>query len=176
MDIRFEDRADHGAVEALHRAAFGDHGTRVVALLVDLRTQDGAISLVAERDGELAGHVLFSRGWLDAPPRLVDVCVLSPVAVLPAHQRRGVGSALVRRGLELLDERGIPAVFLEGSPQYYGRLGFAPATPAGFDKPSPRIPDEAFQVARLSRFEPWMTGPVVYCDAFWRHDAVGLRD
>jgi putative acetyltransferase len=70
----------------------------------------------------------------------------------------------------------VPAVFLEGDPGYYRRLEFVPAKPLGIRKPSLRIPDAAFQVMTLSAHEPWMTGTLVYPDAFWRHDAVGLRD
>jgi putative acetyltransferase len=176
LEIRLERRTDHDAVDALHLAAFGAHGRHVVPLLRDLRALSDALSLVAERDGDVAGHVLFSPGWLDAPQRVVQIAVLSPVAVLPRHQRRGVGSKLICHGLELLEDQGVPAVFLEGPPQYYGRLGFEPAVVAGFHRPSPRIPDRAFQYVRLGRYQPWMTGTVVYSDVFWRHDAVGLRD
>ncbi len=91
-------------------------------------------------------------------------------------QGKGIAAALIGRGLELLDSLGVPAVFLEGKPDYYGRLGFVPAKPLGVRKPSLRIPDAAFQVMPLSAYEPWMTGTLVYPDAFWRHDAVGLRD
>jgi putative acetyltransferase len=96
--------------------------------------------------------------------------------VAPGHQGRGIGAALIRRGLEILATRGVPAVFLEGSPDYYPRFGFVPAGQLGFRKPSLRIPDAAFQVILLPRFEFWMTGTLVYSEAFWRHDAVGLRD
>jgi putative acetyltransferase len=134
------------------------------------------LSLVATLAGDVAGHVMFTRSLLDAPPRLVDVLVLSPLAVVPEHQRRGVGGALVRRGLELLAETREPLVFLEGSPAYYRRFGFVPGGKLGFRKPSLRIPDAAFQVFRLPAYEPWMTGTLVYAEAFWRHDAVGLRE
>jgi putative acetyltransferase len=176
VEIRLERRADHEAVDAVHLAAFGEHGQRVVALLHDLRALSGAVSLVAELDAEVAGHVLFSYGWVDAPARLVDVAVLSPVAVLPQRQRRGVASALIRHGLHLLDSQAMPAVFLEGPPSFYGRLGFEPAVAAGFRTPSLRIPGDAFQVMRMAAYEPWMTGTFVYRDVFWRHDVVGLRD
>jgi len=73
-------------------------------------------------------------------------------------------------------DRGVPAVFLEGSPVYYPRFGFTPAGPLGFRKPSLRIPDAAFQTVTLPAYEPWMTGTLVYADTFWRHDAVGIRD
>lgn len=61
------------------------------------------------------------------------------------------------------------------SPRYYGARGFETASAAGFRSPSLRIPDTAFQVARLSAYEPWMTGTFVYSETFWALDAVGLR-
>lgn len=152
----------------------------MVAGLVDsLRSRirgDRGLSLVAERDGEVVGHVMFTPSLLDAPSRLVEVQVLSPLAVLPEHQRQGIGSALVRRGLEALAARSVPLVFLEGSPTYYPRFGFSAGGDLGFRKPSLRIPDAAFQVIRLPAYEPWMTGTLVYSETFWQHDAVGLRD
>jgi putative acetyltransferase len=131
---------------------------------------------VAADDGVVIGHVMFTPGLLDAPARLVLVQVLSPVGVRPDMQRKGVATALIRHGLELLDARGVPAVFLEGDPGYYSRLGFRPGEPLGFRKPSLRIPDAAFQVLKLRGYEPWMTGTLVYPEVFWQHDAVGLRD
>ena len=134
------------------------------------------LSLVAEEGDQILGHVMFSQSLLDAPKRLVPVQVLSPIGVLPAWQKQGIGTALIRRGLELLAERNVPLVFLEGAPAYYSRHGFQPATDLGFRKPSLRIPDAAFQVFPLPAYEPWMTGTLVYAEPFWRHDLVGLRD
>jgi putative acetyltransferase len=167
--------ARHSSVRGVHLAAFGDHGPVVAGLVDDLLRDPAALSLVEIEDQVVAGHVMFTRGLLDAPRRLVDVQVLSPLAVLPSHQRRGIGQALIRRGLDLLDRRGVPLVFLEGDPNYYVRAGFEPAVPHGFRKPSLRIPDAAFQVYRLSAYEPWMTGTLVYPQVFWDHDCVGLR-
>jgi putative acetyltransferase len=104
------------------------------------------------------------------------VLVLSPLAVRPDVQRRGIGSALVRFGLEQVGTRPEPAVFLEGSPRYYPRFGFVPGGELGFRKPSLRIPDPAFQVVTRPSYESWMTGTLVYAEAFWRNDCVGLRD
>ncbi|MEG3636083.1 GNAT family N-acetyltransferase [Micromonospora palythoicola] len=177
MRLREELTADRDAVHELHRLAFGAHGEVVAALVRALRDDDPeALSLVAEEDDEVVGHVLFSRGLLDAPPRLVPVQVLSPLAVAPDRQRRGIGGALVTHGLRLLDERGVPAVFLEGDPRFYARFGFAAAGDLGFRRPSLRIPAPAFQVARLSGYEPWMTGTFVYSATFWQQDCVGLRE
>jgi putative acetyltransferase len=178
MPIRTEQAHDHDAVASLHRAAFGgDHGDTVADLVAALRRDDpAALSLVSEEAGEVVGHILFSRALLDAPRRLVAVQTLSPLAVTPSRQGRGIGSALVRAGLERLDGRGVPLVFLEGDPGYYSRLGFSAAGGHGFRRPSLRIPDGAFQVVRLSAYEPWMTGTFVYPNTFWDHDCVGLRE
>ena len=164
------------AVDAMVIAAFGDDKLR--GLLRDLRGSDAwidGLSFVAELDGEIVGHVLFTRSLLDAPPRLVDVLVLSPLAVRADVQGRGIGSALVRHALAEVGKRAEPLVFLEGSPRYYPRFGFVPGADLGFRRPSLRIPDVAFQVITQSTYEPWMTGTLVYAEAFWRNDCVGLR-
>jgi putative acetyltransferase len=179
VDVRAETMSDWPAVRTVHLAAFGDHRQAVANLVDDLRdaaARGEGLSLVAEEQDQIVGHVMFSPNLLDAPKRLVPVQVLSPIGVVPACQKLGVGTRLIGRGLELLAERGVPLVFLEGPPAYYSRLGFQPAIDQGFRKPSLRIPDAAFQVLRLPAYEPWMTGTLVYAEPFWRHDAVGLRD
>src|SRR3954471_4174264 len=178
MEIRSERADDAPAVAGIHEAAFPHQPAQVVALVNDLRSSTDdrdLVSLVAVDDGEPVGHALFTPSLLDALERSVPVHVLSPIGVLPAAQRRGVGSALVGEGLRILDERGVPAVFLEGDPGYYRRFGFEEAGPLGFRKPSLRIPDLAFQVRTLRAYEPWMTGTFVYSEPFWRNDVVGLR-
>ena len=179
MNIREEGPDDRAQVREVNLRAFGEHGPLVADLVDALRdsvTPRDGLSLVAEQDGQVAGHVMFTRSLLDAPRRLVEVQVLSPLAVLPGQQKRGIGSALVRRGLDVLGERGVPLVFLEGSPGYYPRLGFVPGAELGLRKPSLRIPDEAFMAFTLPGYEPWMTGTLVFCETFWRFDVVGLRD
>jgi putative acetyltransferase len=176
MDLREELLGDRDAVRNVHLRAFGDHGPVIADLVDSLRNTIDGLSLVAEHDGQAVGHVMFTRSLLDSPRRLVDVQVLSPLAVLPEVHRTGIGSALVHHGLKILAERPVPLVFLEGDPGYYSRFGFAPGGDLGFRKPSLRIPDNAFQVIKLPAYEPWMTGTLVYAEPFWRHDAVGLRD
>ncbi|MGY1608498.1 GNAT family N-acetyltransferase [Geodermatophilus sp. SYSU D00700] len=173
--LRPEGPGDEAAVGQLHRTAFGDRGAVVANFLQDLRPS-AAVSLVAEDHETQIGHVLCSPSLLDAPRRLVEVQTLSPLAVLPERQGQGIGAALVREAVRLLDGRGVPIVFLEGSPAYYGPLGFTAAAELGFRRPSLRIPEAAFQAVRLAAHEPWMTGTLVYPDIFWRHDVVGLRD
>lgn len=133
------------------------------------------LSFVAEQDGELVGQVLYTHSFLDAPKQLVDVLLLSPVGVRPDRQNRGIGSRLIRDSLSRLAFRSEPLVFLEGHPRYYPRFGFQGASDLGFTAPSVRIPLDAFMVVRLPAYEPWMTGALVYPDAFWRADVVGLR-
>jgi putative acetyltransferase len=180
MDLREELPGDRESVRDIHLRAFGgEHGLVAAAMVDALRetiTPADGLSLVAEDHGQIAGHVMFTRSLLDAPRRLVAVQVLSPLAVMPERHRRGIGSALVRRGLQALAERAVPLVFLEGDPGYYARFGFAPGGGQGFRKPSLRIPDSAFQAIKLPEYEPWMTGTLVYAEPFWRHDLVGLRD
>lgn len=179
VEIRPEESADQQSVLAVHAAAFADHGCVVANLAKALRelvTPTAGLSLVAEINGRLIGHVMFTPSLLDAPGRLVSVDVLSPLAVSPAHQRRGIGGSLIEAGVAILATRGVPAIFLEGDPGYYSRFGFQPAGPLGFRRPSLRIPQPAFQVLRLPTYETWMTGTLVYAHQFWDHDAVGLRD
>lgn len=179
MDVRRERQADQPAVREVHLAAFGEHGLVVANLADELReavATGAGLSLVAEDAGDIVGHVMFTPSLLDAPRRLVNVQVLSPMAVLPQCQRQGVGSALIRAGVQAMTEQSVPVVFLEGDPGYYSRLGFEAGAAQGFRKASLRIPDAAFQAIRLPAHEPWMTGTLVYAEAFWRHDAVGLRD
>jgi len=180
MELREELPGDRESVREIHQRAFGgDHGLVVADLVDSLRetiTPKDGLSLVAGHDGQIVGHVMFTVSLLDAPRRLVDVHVLSPLGVMPGQQKRGIGSALVRKGLRVLAQRAVPLVFLEGDPRYYSRFGFAPGGDLGFRKPSLRIPDNAFQVITLPAYEAWMTGTLVYAEPFWRHDLVGLRD
>ena len=176
--IRSERHGEESAVRAVVEAAFV--GRPVVGELVEAlrRSPDWVpgLSFVAEKHGEIVGHVLFTRSLLDARRRLVDVLVLSPMSVAPDHQRRGIGSALIRHGLDEIGRLpNEPLVFLEGAPAFYGRFGFEAGEPLGFRRPSLRIPEPGFQVVRLAAWEPWMTGTLVYSRVFWDLDCVGLR-
>lgn len=178
LRIRPERPSDRAGVREVVAAAFG--GPHVPDLLDGLRSSVAwlDLSFVAQLDDALVGHVSYTRAWVDAPDRVVDVLVLSPLSVRPEHQRSGVGTALVGQSLAVLAESAEPLVFLEGSPAYYQRLGFVAGSSLGFIPPSVRIPESAFQVRPLPAYDAMagaVSGALVYPDVFWRHDSVGLR-
>ena len=177
MEIRNVMPSDELAAEEVVSAAFGEPPDgRVVQMMRALQISGAArASLVAVVDEELVGHVGLSRGWVDARRELVEVVVLSPLSVRPDLQRRGVGTALLAAALQTAGDRGAPAVFLEGSPNYYGRRGFSSASALGFDRPSTRIPDPGFQVALLSSYQPWIVGRLRGRRAALEHQPPGAR-
>jgi len=139
MLVRAERPDDYAAVHQLNRDAFQADGE---ADLVDaLRTAASPIiSLVAEDDGDVVGHILFSPVTL-APHDGLRVAGLGPMAVSPARQRSGIGSRLVRAGLEACREGGFAAAVVVGHPDFYPRFGFRSASQFGiaceFDVPDP---------------------------------------
>lgn len=176
VTIRAQRPDDRAAVRAVIIRAFGEPEVADLAeSLHDTAERNAALAFVAQLGARVVGHVQLSWSWLDVPDRLVDVLVLSPLSVVPEQQGRRIGERLVRRALEAATDCAAPIVFLEGSPGYYARFGFESARGRGFVAPSVRIPDAAFQVVTLPRYQPWMTGALVYADAFWAHDCVGLR-
>lgn len=175
LQTRLERTEDISRVDEIVREAFGDEATP--RLLEALRASDAwrDLSFVATVDDLVVGHLALTRGWIDAPEKLVEVLVMSPVAVHPDWQGRGIGTQMLIDTLQLLASRAEPAVFLEGNPRVYRRAGFKPAVEAGFTAPSVRIPLPAFQFFPLPNYEPSLRGALVYPDVFWKHDAVGLR-
>jgi putative acetyltransferase len=172
--IRTEVASDAQAVADVLSTAFAGE-PEVVALEKALAARTDSVGFVAELDGRIVGHVRLIRGWIDAEARLVEVLVLSPLSVLPELQGRGIGRALAAHAVDQAEARGAPAIFLEGSPAYYSRLGWRPASELGVTPPSARIPPAAFQALRLARWQGWMRGALVYAEPFWAHDCVGLR-
>jgi putative acetyltransferase len=170
--------SEYASMRSLSMAAFG--ADESIGVLIDALHASPAwrdeLSFVAEAEGQLVGQVLYTRALLDAPQQLIDVLVLSPIGVVPALQRQGVGGALIVESLRWLTEHtAYPLVFLEGHPSYYPRFGFQPGGPLGFRKPSLRTPDEAFMVHPLRTTHDTLSGTLVYPDAFWHTDSVGLR-
>lgn len=165
ISVRRERSGDIDAIGELIRAAFlgmpyaeGDEAELVEAL----RAQGAlSVSLVAECEGRIVGQVAFSpaRASRDTP----GWYALGPLAVLPAHQRRGIGSALVRAGLDTISELGAEGCILVGDPAYYSRFGFSlspESAPSG-------QPSEFFMVRLLRGQLP--VGPIRFHEAFGAH-------
>jgi putative acetyltransferase len=123
-----------GAVAAIRLVDEAAFPTPAEAGLVDRLRADGdlVLSLVAEQDGIVVGHVVFSRIVIERDDDPGTAVSLAPVAVLPQYQRAGVGKALIARGLATLAERGESVVFVLGDPAYYGRFGFTATEAARF--------------------------------------------
>jgi putative acetyltransferase len=138
IDIREESPAEYRQVFEVERAAFG---SPIQAQLVEsLRaTPDPSLSLIAVREAEVVGHIYFSPVTFEAgfAPAAAQ---LSPVAVKPSWQGQGIGSALVRAGLERCRSQAWSAVFLVGNPLFYSRFGFEMAKPLGFWCAGPHDP------------------------------------
>jgi putative acetyltransferase len=129
LTIRLEAPADYSAIRDVVTAAFG---RAVEADLVDrLRAEgDSVISLVAVESGRIVGHVLFSR--MIAPFRALG---MAPVSVVPDRQRSGIGSRLIRAGLDRAAQDEWQGIFVLGEPTFYRRFGFDPALARGFNSP-----------------------------------------
>jgi putative acetyltransferase len=165
MLVRAEQDKDWAAVHAVNVSSFE---TPSEANLVDaLREQaQPVVSLVAEDDsGAIAGHIMFSPVSLPGHPGL-KVMGLAPMAVAPKHQRQGIGSALVRAGLEQCRELGFVAVVVLGHAAYYPRFGFSPSTRFGIGCEYD-VPEDVFMAMELQPAAlRGITGTVKYHAAF----------
>ena len=122
--IREEEPGDYDQVEQVNRRAFD--GDLEATLVNRLRNDELVIaSLVAVQDSEIVGHILFSDLIIETERGIVKAVSLAPMAVDPEFQPQGIGSDLVRRGLELCRGRGKRIVIVLGDPKFYTRFGFS---------------------------------------------------
>jgi putative acetyltransferase len=164
--IRAESGTDIESIRRVNQLAFGqDQESR----LVDALRDEGylRLSLVAEVSGQIIGHILFSDlPILTGDGGTVHALALAPMAVVPDYQRRGIGSQLVRRGLEVCTEQGHRIVVVVGHPQYYPRFGFSAQLATRFASP---YAGEAFMAAELVPGAlDQVSGSVVYPPPFER--------
>lgn len=146
MKIRDETPADIEVVRGLNLAAFD--GAAESRLVDGLRANaDPIVSLVAEDDGEVVGHILFSPVTHSQDPDL-KMMGLAPMAVMPDRQNAGIGSALVESGLERCKELGVAGVIVLGHPNYYPRFGFVASSTFGIVSEYD-VPEGVFMVLEL---------------------------
>ncbi len=147
--VRPERTQDHEAIAELHRVAFeSELEPRLVEEIRRSPGFDEKLSLAATNADRIVGHILFSGIAIETGNGDVAALALAPVAVLPEFQRRGVGSMLIRRGLDESRRLGHGIVVVLGHPSYYPRFGFVPSKTKGIVAPFP-APDEAFMVMEL---------------------------
>lgn len=150
VTIRPEEPADAKSVHDLTARAFAasDLGHNGEAPLVDrLRAAcPDAISRVAEIDGRVVGHILFTPAVIKSPPGDLAGMGLAPMSVDPDLQRQGIGSRLVEAGLEVVRQAGHPFVIVLGHPEFYPRFGFERASRHGVTCEFEGVPDELFRV------------------------------
>jgi putative acetyltransferase len=165
--IRPESPADCLAIRQVNEQAFGKpNEARIVEEVRESPFFIPELSLVAERDSKIVGHILFSKGKVQGEGESWDLLALGPIAVQPASQRHGAGSRLIQAGLDRALQLGHRGVFLIGHPTYYPRFGFTPASAFGLALPF-EVPDEVFMALPL-----WpgamdgIRGTVVYPPAF----------
>ena len=162
VEIRSETSADMQKIEVVTTSAFlnARHTSHSEQYIVNALRRAGklAVSLVAEMDGTLIGHVAISPVAISDGTS--DWFGLGPISVLPQHQRRGVGSLLVHEALRILRERGACGCVVLGEPEHYGKFGFQ----ADPHLVLPGVPPEYFQAISFYSSKP--RGTVTYHEAF----------
>jgi putative acetyltransferase len=147
VHVRPETSADRPAIHSLVAAAFGQPAE---ADLIDALRDNGGVtlSLVAERDGEIVGHILFSPVTVESDGGGFAALGLAPMAVAPSCQRQGIGSRLIWAALEECRRAGHEVVVVLGHPEYYPRFGFVPSKSLGI-RYVDEVPDDVFMVLEL---------------------------
>jgi len=145
--IRQERPEDAAAIRQVNEQAFGQAEE---ADIVDALRRRGAftLSLVAILADQVVGHILFTPVTIDSGNSSFEALGLGPMAVLPPYQKMGIGSKLIRAGLDQCRQAGHGIVVVLGHPEYYPRFGFSPAKPLGIQYEQ-EVPDEVFMIAEL---------------------------
>ena len=167
IEIRESMRGDVAALEALYPAAFPDED--LLPLVKDLLEEPGVLSLVGIVEEAPAGHVIFTTcgiaGWTGT------VALLGPLAVDPTRQRQGVGSAIVRAGVQAMEKAGASRTYVLGDPAYYGRFGFKPDDAVAPPYPLPEAWRSAWQSLGLGGDTPPPRGTLTVPQP-WRRPAL----
>ncbi|OIO03273.1 MAG: GNAT family N-acetyltransferase [Elusimicrobia bacterium CG_4_10_14_0_2_um_filter_56_8] len=167
--IRAELKSDFDAIRKLNKKAFkGKNESKLIDAVRESSCFIPALSMVAVKDGVVVGHILFTPVRIKSPQTAVPALALAPMSVLPELQNRGIGTALVKKGLEESVKSGHKIVVVVGHPEYYPRFGFVAAGGKGLKLPF-EAPEEVFMVLELARNAlKDVSGEIEYPKAF--HD------
>lgn len=172
IKIRQEKEKDYKLSETVVERAFKndeytDH--REHFLVAKLRKSDvfvPELSLVAELDGEIVGHIMLTKLLIENEENKYNSLALAPVSVLPEHQNKGIGIELISESLKIAKEIGFKSVIVLGHDKYYPRFGFKPASVWGIKAPF-EVPDGVFMALELEvKGLEGVTGTVVYSKEF----------
>jgi putative acetyltransferase len=169
MNIRCETLLDYQTIAEVNNLAFGQENE--AQLIVEIRKSNRYIpelSLVAEVDNNIVGHILFS--YIDlriekSAEKVFPVLSLAPTAILPHFQKQGIGTALIQAGLEKADEMQEKMVIVLGNPSFYNRFGFFSSVIYEIECPF-EVPADFFMVKPLKNYQPEYQGRVIYPLAF----------
>ena len=165
--LRKEEAGDREIIYSVVKAAFDSaaHSDGNEHDLVNALRKGAAfipdLSLVAEVDGKIAGHIMFTKAWVGDN----EVLALAPLSVLPEYQRSGIGTALIRQGHKIARELGYGYSIVLGSEKYYPRAGYRPAEEFGI-KPPFDVPRENFMACKIKKDAPVIRGTVKYAKEF----------
>jgi predicted N-acetyltransferase YhbS len=148
MIIRTETVEDYEEVYKLNYLAFGkrEDESKLVERIRKSEEFVPELSIVAEIDNEIVGHLLLSKAAVETQERIFTVIVLAPIAVKPDRQKQGIGSKLIEEGIRRCKNLGYYIILLIGRPKYYPRFGFKPARKYGLELKQFKVPDQVFMV------------------------------
>lgn len=151
MKIRIENKSDFDFVYNLHLKAFGQkEEPELVDKLRDSNCFIEDLSIVAELDNKVIGHILFTKVFIQSEGINKEALALAPMAVLPEFQKTGVGKRLIAFGLDKAKSLGFESVIVLGHADYYAQFGFEKARKFGIICPW-EVPDEVFMVLELKK-------------------------
>ena len=165
LKIRPEESKDYSEIDLVNNLAFKRENE--AKLIRKIRESDRYIpelSLVAKLDNKVVGHIMFSYIYLVAE-EAIEVLALAPIAVLPEFQNKGIGSLLVKTGLEIAEKIPASIVIVLGEPKFYHRFGFKPAINYGIQSPFD-VPDKYFMVRLVTYEERNYRGKIKYPATF----------
>lgn len=144
INIRHEKQEDIALVASVHQQAFKRDAEAKLADKLRKACPD-YLSLVADDNGTIVGHIMFTPVLIQND-KTIQGMGLAPMAVLPARQYQGIGTLLVKTGLQILDRKDCPFIIVLGHPGYYARFGFQPASKFNIKSQWDGVPDEAFML------------------------------